>query len=490
MRGGEAVPVAVLTGDDPAQPREVVDANVPPARLPSHHFAFTESPNGLECFAFAPCGDVGYAQTTVEVVEVWPLLAARWPEIGSGVLMLLSLAAWLAARRRLRFATAVGKPLCGRCGYQVDLTQRNCPECGVDLETRRPRIGRSRARRLAPIVAPMLTLWFAFVTMLVIGVPRYGYASRWRSWPSELVCRLVQHYKLNVRTATGCATYRMTWRESASTRRLGADISLAASWLACSPDGRFLLGGAGSIFDADTGRGRYVRSGVLPWQAVPIGFARVPSAAVFQDGRDIYLLDLVSRTSTRVAQLTSNVNAMCLALQPSQLISFVGGEATRTALPGVEGLVPAPPREKYTYDDRFSTDGSFVASWNLGAFTIRRCAGAGQSEVTTLQAGPDDSFTASFDLSQTGGLLAVGTRRPAILVRDLERNAWVAALALPPGYYGARPLFSPDARWIAARAQTGDGRTKPFRHELFIWDLAEILGTSEHGQPVSEPTPP
>lgn len=498
MRGGEAVPVAVLTlvqplGVDQPAPtpvRHVVDANVPPARLPTHHFSFAEAAEGVECFAFGPSGDVGFAQTSVRVIDVWPVVVARWPEIGGAVLVVLTLGAGLVSRRRLRFTTGVGKPLCRRCGYEVDQAQGLCPECGIDLRTRRPRIGRSRARRLAPVVVPVLALWVVYFVTLAIGVPRHGTVSTWTSWPSELASRWAQRHKLDIPSSIGCATYRLTWRESASSRRLHETRAFTGSWLACSPDGQFLLGDSGCIFDVATGERWYIPSAVLPGQAVPIGFADDPSAAIYQDGRDVYVLGLASRTSTRAAQLPSAARASCLALQPPQLISFERGEPVRTPLPNVEGLVPTPPRETFTYGDRSSTDGRFVIAWNLGAFRVRRLAAGSPGEHTDLQAGPDDSFTASFDLSLTGSLLAVATRRPAILVRDLEHSVWVAALALPPGYYGARPLFSPDNRWIAARVQTGDGRAKPFRHELLIWDLAQIRSTSEHAQPVSEASPP
>jgi hypothetical protein len=519
MRGGEAIQVAVLrfarvaivaiplaitTSVTFAQPRapEVVDANVPPTRPPSVHFPFAESPDGVSNFAFAPDGMHGYAQQRVELFNFWEMAVRHWPELGAGVLLLLSLATAAVVRRRLRWRENTGTRHCRKCGYELPgrVQPAICPECGADLALHPPRPGRSVLRRLAPVVAPGAAMALTYTTLLTVGVPRYGRVSRWVDMGSVTAARALRSCGvLTSQLYLGSVTHALAWDDTPRSRPLRATMSLPASFLLCSPDGRTLVAdqyGEVFVLDARTG-GMLDKHSFFPmvtpqsgpdYSGVTLGFTTDRPGALIQTQRRILRLDFETRQLSDVMKLPSIRALVCGPAHPPGVLSIADQEVERTPLPGVTRVVQGLSMDwlHRTVLGDCTPDERFLVSPDSPGLRIRDA----QSRTSiSLVAGPNDTFASWFDVSPVGNLLAVATRRPAILVRDLERNAWVAALALPPGFYAAEPIFSPDGRWIAARAQTGDGRATPIRHELLLWDLSQILATSEHAQPAPPANP-
>lgn len=57
-------------------------------------------------------------------------------------------------------------------------------------------------------------------------------------------------------------------------------------------------------------------------------------------------------------------------------------------------------------------------------------------------------------------------------IRDITSRRWRAALAMPSDYYGLRAIVSPDGKYVAGLAQSGNNMTTN-QKSLFIWQVPE-----------------
>lgn len=131
-------------------------------------------------------GEFIFAETGFMSANVWAWLIYIWPRVVliPGLLILI-----LILRRIIRVARNPqqrGDPYCRKCGYAlVGSPTDKCPECGVSIADKQPRIGRSQPRRL---LIP-LTLFAGIVAGLIysnLALPDLPKSVRsWFHWPSR-----------------------------------------------------------------------------------------------------------------------------------------------------------------------------------------------------------------------------------------------------------------------------------------------------------------
>lgn len=144
----------------------------------------------------APDGSVLYVRELVEPFG-WAK-AARWygPDVAGPMLVLAAVVLLLTIRRCVRFPRVRGRLYCRRCNYQVIPPMAawepgggvvvqagaRCSECGTDLGTRRPLIGRSFGRRAWPAWAAAMPIMAICIAVLFLTLDR-RVGVRGRAWP-------------------------------------------------------------------------------------------------------------------------------------------------------------------------------------------------------------------------------------------------------------------------------------------------------------------
>jgi hypothetical protein len=494
-----------------------IDANVPPARLWTHHLTFPESIDGVRSIAFAPDRESIYVHYAVPVVDAWSLLVYHWPEIFGALVGLIALFLLFRWRRIVRHAQIHGAPHCRRCNYELsahvtrDPSHRfvvppgtRCPECGVPLAEKRPRAGKDTLRRLAPVSAVLLIATSIYSTALIVGVPREGRVSGWFEWPSNSLARFASARLFHIgRIRVGARTVRVDVPTGRVDRMLATHSAPAGNPIAVTPDGRGIVVTTPEGFkliDSRTGRTQSVaaipRSTVgftnnwfLPIRRV-VGFLPDGHAAVIQDGQSVRKWNLIDGR---------NEHLLTLEYEKPLLIPSdgTGGLHTRHAdmlmewtVPGELRLIPTKAQHLDFMRDLGSpplliAKGGRIVSVDEEGLRIESVEDNFITAYQHVSAGPQHRLAHYFAVSTSEQLVAIGSYDNAVLIRNLDRSAWLAYLSTPPGAYAAHPAFAADDRWLAAIVQTG---TTTFRHELVLWNLAEILESSEHAQP-TEPTP-
>lgn len=513
----------------------VIDANFPPPTQWSHHLPFAELPDGIRSAAFAPDRNSIYVHYTTPVFDTWGFLVAHWPEILGGALAVVSLVALLIAWRIARRRRTPGAPYCRKCNY--DLTPQiarddsgrfakpsadtRCPECGVLLARARPVRGRRLAFRLMPVAAIWLVCAGAYASLWIARVPRDGRAARWFDLSSASLAELVskrQWTALKKYVDEGDRVIEVDLAAGKIVRTVATRRSRTWTELAVTPDGSgvIIAGDEHGVLQlVSTRSGRRIAQVRLPERDCPLHHPRRAVIGFSPDGATAFVQWAGRETATcgvsawnlhtgelvTVATTPSHRGAyieardfMLRSASPPRLASIPGfGESFQTksfimrrheAEPSADrpaefkvAPLPNPSQSRV-----ITSDGSkayLVAQY--GRSLLRVDLNDGQTDGQ-LSAGPYP-FDGALCLGRDDRYLVAGLHRH-LAVRDTVERRWLAQLAFPHGLYGPATCISPDNRWIAAVLQAGTSGA--FRHELVIWNLAEILEKTSSGAPSSD----
>lgn len=136
--------IEVVTSDEPLQ-RRVVDLDIATSVFDNGVGVLSQSNHPREAFVEVP-------QAALHVGRVLDAALPTSCAILAGLLTLVAL--WRMRGVALRPRT-IGHVYCAKCNYEVQLVSM-CPECGAVLSRVKPQVGKSVARRLAPIAVPAL----------------------------------------------------------------------------------------------------------------------------------------------------------------------------------------------------------------------------------------------------------------------------------------------------------------------------------------------
>src|SRR5690606_35587345 len=143
-----------------------------------HDLYFPESSGHIGSVMFPTGGGAERAlvQLNPSIIDLWAGAVSYWPEILGGVLALLAIACLWRVVRVLRRKREAGAWHCRRCNYSLagvpqgdGASGQRCPECGVDLQRRRPVLGRRTRQRIAPALAVLSLAAIGYATMHLAG---------------------------------------------------------------------------------------------------------------------------------------------------------------------------------------------------------------------------------------------------------------------------------------------------------------------------------
>lgn len=495
---------------------------------PTHRIKF-EGSDRIAHVSFSPDGNTAYCLVAAQRIDLWALGRQWWPELLGGALTLLVLAYLLVLLRVLRRPQIRGTPHCRKCNYDVTVqapasvlprSERRypapgtlCPECGTDLSRKRPRRGRTSARRLL-VPSILLAICAAgYIALHAARVPRTGPLNNapemWSSWVDDFAeqrqlaailkhkTHVAQIIRVDTRSGTILGTLRTLRGYPAGDMRV-------------SPDGRFIavVGNKTTLLWIRTSNGRTVArtsSGDIQRVVELLDSAEslwVYYSAVDQSAAESYLLrwrpsDGVKETviAETASQATVAVNGTKAYVDNRYaVLRRLDGIATMSAPSFEEAfrrqryeLTVRGPIENGSQVERtiriteartsssplvMTPDGNtlFLTASIDGiiGFDVR----SGQ-RLGTLKPAPSQIPGYTLAISADGERLFVPVFRHSILIRDITRKRWVAQLNYPEEYYQTRLEASTDGRWLAAFAvrQIGAGETEG---ALFLYDLTAL----------------
>jgi len=506
-------------GTQPGEAR--IDGN----EIPTVEARFVQQmPESAELHAalVAPDGRTVYAQVEVPVINAGSLLNQNANYLAGGVAGILSvvLVVWLWRRAKRRRVT--GAVFCARCDY--DLTSLHgpgnrraarCPECGADLDRRRPVVGRRAIARIGPPVALLGVVAGATAWFCTAGRRTYPYQFRESSWGSRILldwsgrrglewigkAATRGDMLLEVDAETG-KTRRVVTTRAATTfwpmafnaranavylsRHFGVDLvdlrsgGVLASFALHPPNysgtnAPAIAGHSGSgrvayISGSDLDNGRAYLS-EWEWRT---GRARdIASVEGFQRGDSGYRSSRhyirVPAPTPRFLQFPDLMEAF-----PTQtyLVRLLDGDGTVLVEKDLGTDVTTGQRPEFLPDGSLFflmvSDGRAVAGYDASSLEL-------VGKVTVPGGGGWEPVTVRPD----GRLMLVPGAR-GIYVRDLVEKKWLARLDHPADCYAPRSFtFSDDSLTIGAVFQS-DGRnpassSPAFVFKLAVWVLPESL---------------
>jgi hypothetical protein len=513
----------------------VVDANVPPPTRWTYHLAFSEVADGVRSAVFAPDRPSIYVHLNMEVFDAWRALVWYWPEVLGAALGVATIAALLIAWRVARRRQVAGAPHCRRCNYdlspQVERGERGkfrppadegarCPECGVLIARARPVRGRRTWVRLSPLAAAWAVLAGGYGAMLIAGVAREGRATYWFDWSSASLAGSIKAHQLGGLAkfiVTGDRVVEVDLRTGKVSRVVTTRRSRTWCEISVTPDGSgLILAGdeRGTLQLIGTRTGRRKSAVHLPGPGHPMGSRWRTVVGYSPDGKSAYVQwegeqsefsgigawDLATNRVVALAQtpgfkrdaywysrpflvragsmpaVVSYPSFMEAFPQKSFVLKFHGRDESAPVKEFAVNPVPGPNQ-----DPRVTVDGAAVFVTSQYGDSILRVGLDEPHTVDALSAGARYQFGEWLELSRDNRYLVAGSAMRCLLVRDMQGKRWVGTLDMPSALYGPKPEISADNRWVAAVAQTGDGRGTPFRDELVVWDLRQILSSTSSG---------
>jgi len=410
-----------------------------------------------------------------QVIDIWALLVAAWPETVAATALLVGLVwMWrLHRHRRLR-----GEPYCRRCDYRLTgMAATTCPECGRPVTGRGRVVGRRRRWRVIVATGLVVATPLLYAVWLR-GLPREGAVSRWRAWWSIELFEWADKHSikwltdravagsliLKIDLATG-ATDRVVY--VGPTRASVRGIHVAGNEIfmirnerdASAPIGyqEYLVG-----VDMKTGREFYHRP--IGTRARVVACDRERRRVSILSGRPetLSIVDLATGETVHVVSAETDRSArnalpnIALALPPDQRRIIATEYAGTAKLHGRDGLfatlityhlllLDGPQHEAIAWSDEALTIGAITSSadgrvvyvavhgegvwrWNLDEPAGAPLPGAFEppdTMVTAIAVSPDDRF------------VFVGRRpimpgpRQTIGVFSLEEAAWIDEWSLP-----------------------------------------------------------
>ncbi|MBX3402376.1 MAG: hypothetical protein KF699_03085 [Phycisphaeraceae bacterium] len=548
------LPTALLqppTANIAARP-EMAQTKVDQTLEPTHRIKFDGS-DRISHISFSPDGHTAYCLVPGQRVDLWALGREWWPELLGGVLTLLVLAYLLVLLRVLRRPQRRGAPHCRNCNYDVTvqaphsvLPRRErqqpargtlCPECGADLSRKRPRRGRTTARRLLVPTAFIALSAAAYIGLHIARVPRTGPPNSgpevWSSWVDDFAeqhqlaailkhkSHVAQIIRVDTQTGTILGTLRTLRGYPAGDMRV-------------SPDGRFIavVGDKTTLLWIRTSNGRTVarttgaefQSGMLDVECVlgisgPVGSQWVYYAAIYLDS-DLYRLlrwrpsdskqevvieqPLFKREfpgggaswSPRQYALLHRPDGVATvstplireAIRSKQLELTIRSPIERGG--GIEMTVPVPSQavSRRIVPSPYGLQVFLNAAQN-GIVSFSTQTGQ-QLDSFSCDQPTDRSSIYQIAISPNGELLYVPGFPNSFLVRDLMRERWAAKLKLPEHFVAPSPEPSQDGRWLAVIAFEGtvSGNAPRNLHELFLFDVSALGKEPPTGSP-SEDAP-
>jgi len=426
-----------------------------------------------------------------------------------------------------------GVPYCRRCGYDVSgcaSPAEPCPECGVDLGRRPPKLGRALWRRLwFPLVLIVLcigttaSIWGFRQAGLKLFTPLDWLSIGAQRWVNVINRPLPKGWGTRAAVFVAVDSTTGTWRQL-RTNRAGKKMPL----LRCLPDGSLLIveHGAFLCLNAKTGKviARLRVPGFQP--VVPLSQA----TDVLPTGE---LLVQVSNAATKSSAASGRLIAWSPPTKKWRTIAETPWNTDPDVVSGWRGfmLVPGDRHERFlnfpmrgsnsvgTHELRwFDSQGTHIASTTLSNaavagidcipprisadgselyLSVDRLSARRTFNIDGLVASPAKAMDArsphvvrTFELQKGSanenrsgdGRFAITNQTKDILVRTRPDDTPVAHLKMPPDLNWIQVALSHNGTCIAARAF-------PFRKrivyspELFIWHRTGVT-------PDVQPEPP
>ncbi|MBX3407943.1 MAG: hypothetical protein KF869_14385 [Phycisphaeraceae bacterium] len=531
-----AAQVQSSTANIAARP-EMAQTKVDQTLEPTHRIKFDGS-DRISHISFSPDGHTAYCLVPGQRVDLWALGREWWPELLGGVLTLLVLAYLLVLLRVLRRPQRRGAPHCRNCNYDVTvqaphsvLPRRErqqpargtlCPECGTDLSLRRPRRGRSLARRMLVPSVLLGVCAAGYIALHAARVPRTGPLGNapevWSSWVDDLDAR----HKLAAIRKHQTAVARIIRVDTRTGEILGALRTMRGypmGDMRVSPDGRFIavVGDPTTLLWIRTSDGRTVartsggefRGGGVHPEFV-VGF----SGPAHSPWVYFAAVDLAAGTSRLVRWRPGDGIQQVVIEEPAYEMAYANGVTAHhvrryALLHWPEGIatVSAPSFTEAHQTSRYeltvrgdvehgsqvvrvipvrdsfvlmsplvpSPEGQslFLSASSRGIIGIDLRTGETLGTVRPALAQPPNQELA---MSADGQRLFVPVFPNSVLVRDISQRRWVAELKFPPEFIAPTPEPSPDGRWLAVVAFHSNraGAGARYLHELFLYDLSAI----------------
>lgn len=537
MAGSRTTSNQEMATSEPLPPLPPAPADATPTDItiaPSHDLYFPESANHIGSVMFPPV-DEGGARALVQlnppIIDLWAGAVSYWPEILGGLLALLAVICLWRIVRVLRRKREAGAWHCRRCNYNLTGLPRGadgasgqrCPECGVDLQRRRPVLGRRTRRRIAPALAVLSLAAIGYAAMHLAGVSRWGPAQQWLSIPS------IRAYELSQKPGFGWVRGRANGEQIVEvdlttgrvTRRLPLRRSLGWMPAVLSPDGERIAvsGGEGRVQLLSARSGRVVAR--MRHDHLRLGVRGRNIAGFSADGESVYIAfaagdpprERLIRWDWRTGEqetvietelweeMTRNQGRMRYVRQYQ--LAGTGNDLRFFALPSWEGSewrednavrahgpngVLAVSRALKAFASpsgvAVSPDGEYVFhAQGMYQPLVRGHLETGATRELAATAPPEPTG-AGAAIDQSGRLLAAPSRyfdeqqraivHRAWLLYDLREDRWIARLPHDPEYGAGQPVFSPDGRWFAFVAHATLPGTRRGVRRVVIYDLAPL----------------
>lgn len=515
----------------PAQPP---DPGMQPTDQWSHHL---DHPKVVSA-AFDPDGRSVYIHVHEPMINIWTLMVNHWPELLTGVLILETVVLIYLMFRIRRRPQVRNQPYCKKCNYNLSShvecvgegkparfevsESARCPECGLELNRRRVRRGRTRRRRLA-FIAPLWGITgLALAIMLLAGVPRAGRVARYFNWPSTTLVEIAR--KRNV-------VYLDPWIRNMD---LVSEVDLAngrimrvllkqqmASYLKIvlsrNGQGLYINGPRmNQVSRYRTSDGRLESSLILPgstgnliYESAVIGispddsivyvqwFDRKPAlcGVVAWDWRADRSETLLSTSAyedptrgpnfawSRVFLVDTRVEPPSIYSRPQFMEAYNSQQYIVRNHGGgddcLEFLLPVNPDP--SSDAVLTADGRFIiVAARHGSNFLKIDVQNGETTEYDLPRFIIGRFsTGQFTLSEDGTLLAGGFSK-YLHVIDYHARKLIHSFPLPPGLIAPKCQISPDNRWLAAVCQKSQKNAQGgWDHELVLWDMQSFMNPGE-----------
>lgn len=515
-------------------PRERIET--PVTLEPTYTFSSPESAVG-HAVLFHPDGARAYGLFHAETLDMWKLAVNYWPEAGGVVVGLIGLPLVMLAVRALRRPQRANQLYCRRCNYNLaglpalstlgkgppKEPEARCPECGVDLNRRRPVRGIPTWKRAAIPLCVSIALVAGYASLWAFHLPRSGTATTWVNWTSKWWydqaqqrqwTDLLKKYRtrgdliIEYDLATG-RTNRTLYRSSLATSfpplltpdglmmivsgpvqgslaRISTETGRRLGWIQVAPPASDWDPFAPPVIGFN-GRGdqAYLNvadhpsslSRLLAWDLRRDEATQVLTAELYKD-------EFGPRSGAykrRFAVLPASNVPRFLSMPGFMETSYTRDFTLKIHTPGeedrsIKGRADIDPMAPpiVTPDGRFAffkCDLYCIAGYDL---TSGESAG-----VLKLSYG--DYPSENLAVSPDGRLLAVPCRPNCFLLRDLTRQLWLARLEHAKDPFQQRPVFSPNGRWLGAsfqqsfngRPNVPPGGVYPFG--IVVFDLAPVI---------------
>lgn len=501
-----------------------------------------------QAVVFHPDGKRAYGLFHVETVDIWKLAVHYWPEVLGLILALVAIPLTILGLRAIRRPQRTSEPYCPRCNYHLvghpalsrigkyepGDPEVRCPECGVNLDRRRPVNGVATWKRAALPVCVLALLVSGYGLMWAMRLPRTGVATTWVNWTSAWLfeeaherqwTQILNQFRTRgdviteFDVATG-HTKRVLYRSSRDTQfppLLTADgsmmlvagpIPLSLSRISTETGKRL---GSVQPIPASTG------ATWDPFAPPLIGFsARGDHAYVSVTDQQVFsgrLLAWDLRTDQLTPVLMTEANKS--VSRPSKRKFAVLPEENGPRFLSVPGFREAYDTQTFTLkvhsasgeerliqgrkDIRPSAPAIVTPDGTAAFFSCGIVGVVGYDiesgrELGLLEPGWRDDPEEHLALSPDGRLLAVPCASGSILLRDLKDRRWVARLEHGDQLFAQRPVFSPNGHRLGATCQRqlpGPSNAIPPRgiypFEIVVFDLSPVLKELDAAR---EPAPP